>query len=104
MKAEESKEFHQVNQENPTLIEKSSLVVTKDGQVTQETIKASSSVSATPKLTRKSTAPRFVTPVQGKIVDQAADVELEGVVDGSFLRIILRFLAKTLNIFNMSIN
>lgn len=34
------------------------------------------------KSARKSIAPRFVTPLTGKIVDQLSDVMLEGIVDG----------------------
>ena len=36
------------------------------------------------KPTRKATAPRFVSPVTGMIVDQGTDVVLEGIVDGEF--------------------
>lgn len=35
-----------------------------------------------PKSTRKNMAPRFVTPFNGKIVDQGGDVMLEAIVDG----------------------
>jgi hypothetical protein len=32
---------------------------------------------------RKSTAPHFITPLNGKIVDQGADILLEGIIDGN---------------------
>lgn len=34
------------------------------------------------KPTRKSTAPRFVSPLTGMIVDQGTDIILEGIIDG----------------------
>lgn len=34
---------------------------------------------------RKQTAPRFVSPVTGMIVDQGSDIILEGIVDGTNL-------------------
>lgn len=71
-----------MNNENVHVKEETSLVVTKNGSVTQECIKSNSLFPSMPKLTRKSTAPRFLSPLQGKIVDQGADVELEGVIDG----------------------
>lgn len=37
------------------------------------------------KPTRKTTAPRFVSPITGMIVDQDSDVVLEGVIDGEQL-------------------
>lgn len=82
MRTHESKEFHQVNDEAPQVKESSSLIVAKDGQVSQEVTKTSSSLPIAPKLTRKSTAPRFMTPLQGRIIDQGADVTLEGIIDG----------------------
>jgi hypothetical protein len=42
----------------------------------------SSTPISSPKVTRKSTAPRFVSPLNGKIVDQGVDVILDAVVDG----------------------
>lgn len=36
------------------------------------------------KPTRKNISPRFVAPLTGMIVDQFADVVLEGIVDGEF--------------------
>lgn len=35
-----------------------------------------------PKIVRKSVAPRFMTPLNGKIVDQGTDVVFEGIIDG----------------------
>lgn len=34
------------------------------------------------KSSRKSIAPRFVSPLTGMIVDQGADIFLEGIIDG----------------------
>uniref|UniRef100_A0A182MAH5 Ig-like domain-containing protein n=1 Tax=Anopheles culicifacies TaxID=139723 RepID=A0A182MAH5_9DIPT len=47
-----------------------------------ETIIANSGQISTGKPARRNMAPRFVTPFNGKIVDQGADVIIEGIVDG----------------------
>lgn len=47
-----------------------------------ESIIAQSGQISTGKPIRRSTAPRFVSPLIGKIVDQGVDVVLEGIVDG----------------------
>uniref|UniRef100_A0A182QL10 Ig-like domain-containing protein n=1 Tax=Anopheles farauti TaxID=69004 RepID=A0A182QL10_9DIPT len=47
-----------------------------------ESIIANSGQISTGKPARRNMAPRFVTPFNGKIVDQGADVLLEGIVDG----------------------
>jgi titin len=47
-----------------------------------ESIIANSGQISTGKPVRRNIAPRFVTPLIGKIVDQGVDVVLEGIVDG----------------------
>lgn len=47
-----------------------------------ESIIAQSGQISTGKPIRRNTAPRFVSPLIGKIVDQGVDVVLEGIVDG----------------------
>jgi titin len=47
-----------------------------------ESIIANSGQISTGKPVRRNIAPRFVTPLIGKIVDQGVDVMLEGIVDG----------------------
>lgn len=82
MESHESKEFHQVNNEPPIVKEDSSFVATTGSQF-GELAKSNSLLMLAPKLGRKSMVPRFVTPVQGKIVDQGADVEMEGIIEGN---------------------
>lgn len=38
-----------------------------------------------PKPIRKQTAPRFVSTLMGKIVDQGSNVALEGIIDGKWM-------------------
>lgn len=69
------------------------LVQDTPGQVRQEKTKIITEGSAVPKMqkpTRKSVAPRFVSPVTGMIVDQGNDVVLEGIIDGKSLKTSLR--------------
>lgn len=82
VKSHLAKEYHQLNEEKPQVLEESSVIVKQGGQITQECVKSNSILPLMPKLTRKSTAPRFISPLQGKIVDQGSDIELEGIVDG----------------------
>ncbi|KAK3921141.1 Muscle M-line assembly protein unc-89, partial [Frankliniella fusca] len=92
IKSEHKQEVHTVNDESSVKTE-SSVSVSQGGDERKETVKSTSGsnlplTSQTPstggpaKPTRKSTAPRFVTPLNGKIVDQGADILLEGILDG----------------------
>lgn len=103
VKSHVAKEFHQVNEEKPQMKEESSLIVKQDGQITQECVKSNSILPLTPKLTRKSTAPRFISPLQGKIVDQGSDVEIEGIVDGKILTRII-FFCRSITVLKLKIN
>lgn len=69
----QSSEYHQANDLPSTLHQKS---------VASFINTTGSTVSNVPKITRKNIAPRFVSPLIGKIVDQGSDVHLEGIVDG----------------------
>lgn len=91
MKKHESKEFRQLNNEAPQTKETSSLIIAKDGEISKEVIKTSGMLGIAPKSTRKSTAPRFMSPLQGRIVDQGADVVLEAIIDGNFFLIPHKF-------------
>lgn len=51
--------------------EKTTVVITQDEEVTKK------------KPVRKSTVPRFVSPLTGMIVDQGSDVILAGIIDGT---------------------
>ncbi|PSN37212.1 hypothetical protein C0J52_12781, partial [Blattella germanica] len=76
-------EFHQQNQEKPVIHQQTIVKVMNGVSESKETVKSTSATPiASPKPTRKSTAPRFITPLNGKIVDQGADIILDGIVDG----------------------
>lgn len=93
--SQDHKSFKQINQEAPEI--KESHRVEKFQQINNEPPIISEKIVTTTNLdkeiqegtkfiihkpTRKATAPRFVTPVIGKIVDQGVDVTLEGILDG----------------------
>lgn len=93
--SEDHKSMKQINQEKPEIIESHKIekfqkihdqvpVITEKSVTT---ISSGTEVQETPKFiiqksVRKTTAPRFVQLVEGKIVDQGVDVTLEGIVDG----------------------
>lgn len=92
MQSEHKQEVHRLNDESSVKTE-SSVSVSQGGDERKETFKSTSgsnlatsgsmsSITGPTKPTRKSTAPRFVTPLNGKIVDQGADILLEGIIDG----------------------
>ncbi|KAJ1525037.1 hypothetical protein ONE63_009883 [Megalurothrips usitatus] len=91
MQSEHKQEVRTVNNESAVKTE-SSVSVSQGGDERKETVVSTSgstlAAAAAPaplgpaKPTRKSTAPRFVTPLNGKIVDQGADILLEGILDG----------------------
>lgn len=82
----ESKKFEEVREssaEPPQTFAQKILNFTKnDTTEKHESIIANSGQISTGKPVRRNIAPRFVTPLIGKIVDQGADVMLEGIVDG----------------------
>ncbi|KAJ4429610.1 hypothetical protein ANN_21796, partial [Periplaneta americana] len=83
VQSQKTQEFHQQNQEKPVIHQQTIIKVLNGVANHQETVKSTSSTPvASPKPTRKSVAPRFVTPLNGKIVDQGADVVLDGILDG----------------------
>lgn len=77
IEAHKTEKFQQINKEPAVVSEKSFTSISSGVEKTQEDKKF-----IIHKPVRKSTAPRFVTPVVGKIVDQGVDVVLEGIVDG----------------------
>lgn len=82
----ESKKFEEVREssnEPPQTFAQKILNFTKnDTTAKHESIIANSGQISTGKPVRRNIAPRFVTPLIGKIVDQGVDVVLEGIVDG----------------------
>lgn len=82
----ESKKFEEVREasnEPPQTFAQKILNFTKnDTTEKHESIIANSGQISTGKPVRRNIAPRFVTPLIGKIVDQGVDVVLEGIVDG----------------------
>lgn len=95
MSSQDHKSFKQINQEAPQIIEshkeeKFQKINNEPAVISEKSTMSISSgkeIHEAPKLiiqrqTRKATAPRFVTPVVGKIVDQGVDVTLEGILDG----------------------
>lgn len=82
----ETKKFEEVREssnEPPQTFAQKILNFTKnDTTEKHESIIAHSGQISTGKPVRRNIAPRFVTPLIGKIVDQGVDVVLEGIVDG----------------------
>lgn len=80
----ESKKFEEIRESSaepsPQTFAQKLLNFSKN-DVTENIIAQSGQIS-TGKPIRRNIAPRFVTPLIGKIVDQGADVVLEGIVDG----------------------
>jgi hypothetical protein len=76
MQSHRVEEVHQINQEKPVIHQQSSLVVSRGSPI------PTPAPILKPK--RKAQPPRFISPMNGKIVDQGADVFLEGIVDGEF--------------------
>uniref|UniRef100_A0A182PH82 Ig-like domain-containing protein n=1 Tax=Anopheles epiroticus TaxID=199890 RepID=A0A182PH82_9DIPT len=78
--AAEHKRYDQVNDQPATVQHEASSYV--GVAPSHESIIANSGQISTGKPARRNMAPRFVTPFNGKIVDQGADVLIEGIVDG----------------------
>ncbi|XP_076384943.1 uncharacterized protein LOC117223969 isoform X3 [Megalopta genalis] len=80
MQSYKVEEHEKIVQDQPGEIrQEKTVVVSQDEEGIKRDMKAASQV---PKSTRKSTAPRFVSPITGMIVDQGTDVVLEGIIDG----------------------
>jgi hypothetical protein len=83
IQSKKTQEFHQENQEKPIIHQQTILEVVNGVADHQKTVTTTASTPvSSPKPTRKSIAPRFVSPLNGKIVDQGADVILDAIVDG----------------------
>ena len=94
VQSEKTEEILQENQDKPIVHQQTILKVVNGVADHQEAVQATSSTPTySPKTTRKSTAPRFVSPLNGKIVDQGADVILDAVVDGKCVSQLLQFFA-----------
>ncbi|XP_046833268.1 uncharacterized protein LOC124430549 isoform X7 [Vespa crabro] len=79
VQSQKVEEFEKIVQDQPGEIRQEKTVVVSQGE---EGIKRDGKTMQVQKPTRKSTAPRFVSPLTGMIVDQGADVVVEGIVDG----------------------
>ncbi|XP_063235498.1 titin isoform X2 [Bacillus rossius redtenbacheri] len=79
IRSQKVEESHQVDQHKPVEHKHSSLSMTSGRE---EASDSSSTPVSSPRPARKSVAPRFVSPLMGKIVDQGADVVLTAIVDG----------------------
>ncbi|KAL7299328.1 hypothetical protein TKK_0007906 [Trichogramma kaykai] len=82
MQSKTIEEFERIVQDVPDgeLRQEKTVIVTKDlGDSKQKECKHQIQIQ---KPCRKQTAPRFVSPVTGMIVDQGTDIVLEGIVDG----------------------
>lgn len=74
-------EFEKVIQERPgEMRQEKTVIMSEETDGGKRDVK----ISQIQKPSRKSTAPRFVSPITGMIVDQGADVVLEGIIDGVF--------------------
>ncbi|XP_076758852.1 uncharacterized protein LOC143428086 isoform X1 [Xylocopa sonorina] len=72
-------EHEKIIQDQPGEIrQEKTVVVSQD----EEGIKRDVKPAQLSKPSRKSTAPRFVSPITGMIVDQGTDIVLEGIIDG----------------------
>nr|XP_012144065.1 PREDICTED: muscle M-line assembly protein unc-89 isoform X8 [Megachile rotundata] len=72
-------EHEKIIQDQPGEIrQEKTVVVSQDEEGIKRDIKA----TQIPKPVRKATAPRFVSPITGMIVDQGSDIVLEGIIDG----------------------
>ncbi|XP_043502049.1 muscle M-line assembly protein unc-89 isoform X6 [Polistes fuscatus] len=79
VQSQKIEEFEKIIQDQPGEIRQEKTVVVSQGE---EGIKRDPKIAQVQKPSRKSTAPRFVSPLTGMIVDQGADIILEGIVDG----------------------
>ncbi|XP_026674575.1 muscle M-line assembly protein unc-89 isoform X5 [Ceratina calcarata] len=72
-------EHEKIIQDQPGEIrQEKTVIVSQD----EEGVKRDVKTAPVSKPTRKSTAPRFVSPITGMIVDQGTDIVLEGIIDG----------------------
>lgn len=108
IQSEHKQEVLRVNDESSVKTE-SSVSVSQGGEERKETIKSASGANLAlaqapaaaggpSKPTRKSTAPRFVTPLNGRIVDQGADILLEGILDGLYQMLYSTCLCSGMNV------
>jgi hypothetical protein len=74
-------EYEKIVQERPGELRQEKTVV-----VSEETegVKRDVKTAQIQKPSRRPIAPRFVSPITGMIVDQGADVILEGIIDGEY--------------------
>ncbi|XP_014485705.1 PREDICTED: uncharacterized protein LOC106750117 isoform X2 [Dinoponera quadriceps] len=72
-------EYEKIVQEQPGEVRQEKTVVVSEGT---GGLKSDVKTSQIQKPSRKPIAPRFVSPITGMIVDQGADVVLEGIIDG----------------------
>lgn len=86
LKSYKVEEHEKIIQDQPGEIrQEKTVVVSQD----EEGIKRDIKTAQVSKPMRKSTAPRFVSPVTGMIVDQGTDIILEGIIDGKMKSVFL---------------
>jgi len=93
VQSQKTEEVLQENQDKPIVHQQTILKVVNGVADHREAVQATSSTPTYSPKTRKSTAPRFVSPLNGKIVDQGADVILDAVVDGKCRSQLSQFFA-----------
>lgn len=88
MQSYKVEEHEKIIQDQPGEIrQEKTVVVSQD----EEGIKRDAKTVQISKPTRKSTAPRFVSPITGMIVDQGSDIVLEGIIDGKKIEIFFHY-------------
>lgn len=81
-KSQKVEEFEKIVQDKPgQMRQEKTRVVTEGSDDMQQQQRENRVIQ---KSSRKSVAPRFVSPLTGMIVDQGADIFLEGIIDGEF--------------------
>ncbi|KAG7188138.1 hypothetical protein KM043_013359 [Ampulex compressa] len=79
VQSQKVEEYEKIMQDQPGEIRQEKTVIVSHDQ---EGAKSDSKLTQLQKPSRKFTAPRFVTPITGMIVDQGTDIVLEGMIDG----------------------
>lgn len=88
-------EHEKIIQDQPGEIrQEKTVVVSQD----EEGIKRDVKSAQMSKPSRKCTAPRFVSPITGMIVDQGTDIILEGIIDGK-----INIISQDINLQNIII-
>ncbi|KAM7355886.1 zormin isoform 2-T2 [Cochliomyia hominivorax] len=84
MESHHYQELHKSKDMSSPHVQQKSFVLVQSASngATPNAITTNTSVPSSPTRTRREVAPRFTTPLTGKIVDQGADVSMEAIYDG----------------------